>query len=84
MMTTVRAASSATPSVASAPRRAAVLREVVHQEVVHQEVDLREAVLQEARLRETLAVVAVAPPAMKMTITHRAVVAEAVGDNGYL
>lgn len=84
MMMTVRAASSATLSVASVPRRAAALREVVHQEAAAQEAALREAVPQEARLRETLVVAAVAPPAMKMTIIHRAAEAEAVGDNGYL
>ena len=83
-MTTVRAASSATLNVVSVPRRAAALREVVHQEAAVQEVALREAVPQEARLRETLAVVAVAPPVMKTTIIHRAVVAEVVEDNGYL
>jgi hypothetical protein len=79
-MTTARAASSATLSVASVPRRAAALREVVHLEVEAQEVVLQGAVLQEVRLRETQAVAAVAPPAMKMTITHRVVVAEADGD----
>ena len=82
MMTTARAASSAMLSVASVPRRAAALRELVHREVAALEVALREAVLQEARLRETLGVVAVAPAAMTTTITtHRAVVAEAVGDS---
>ena len=79
-MMTVRAASSATLSVASVPRRAAALREVVHLEGAAQEAALREAVPQEVRLRETLVVVAVVPPAMKMTITHRVVVAEADGD----
>ena len=58
-MTTVRAASSATLSVASVPRRAAALREVVHREGAAQEAALREAVLQEVRLRETQAVAAV-------------------------
>ena len=76
-MTTVRAASSATPSVALVPRRVVALLRVVLREVAAQE-----AVLQEARLRETLGVVAVAPAAMTTTITtHRAVVAEAVGDS---
>ena len=80
-MTTVRAASSATLSVASVPRRAAAFREEVHPEVAAQEVALQEAVPQEVRLQETLAVVAVVPPVMTTTITtHRAVVAEAVGD----
>ena len=74
-MTTVQAASSATPSVASVPRRAAA-----RQEVVLREVHLQEAVPHHVRLRETLAVVAVAPPAMTtVIITHRAAVAEAEG-----
>ena len=74
-MTTVRAASSATLSVASVPRRA-----VARQEVVLREVRLREAVPHHVRLRETPAVVAVAPPAMTtVIITHRAAVAEVEG-----
>ena len=76
-MTTARAASSATPSVASAPRRAAALRGVRL---------LREVALQEAaqgvRLRGNRTVDAVAPAVTTMAITtHRAAVAEAVGDN---
>ena len=81
MMTTVRAERSATLSVASAPRRAAVHLKAVLQEEVAQEVALREAVLQEARHRETRGVVAVAPAATRMTTIHRAVVAEAVADS---
>jgi hypothetical protein len=82
-MTTARAASSATLSVASVPRRAAVLRRVVLQEVEVQEEAHREAVRQGLH-RETQAVVAVAPAAMMTTITtHLAAVAEAVGDNVY-
>ena len=74
-MTTVRAASSATLNVALVPRRAAA-----RQEVVRREVHLREAVPHHVRLRETLAVGAVAPPAMTtMIIIHRAAVAEAEG-----
>ena len=81
-MTIVRAASSATLSVALVPRRAAALREVVHLEAEAQEVARREAVLQEVRLRETLAVAAVVPPVMTTTITtHRAAVAEGEGDS---
>ena len=76
-MTTVQAASSAMPSVASVPRRAAARREVVLREVV-----LREAVLHHVRLRGTQAVVAVVPAAMRMITTHRAaVVVEAAGDS---
>ena len=81
-MTTVQAASSATLSVASVPRRAVALREVAHQEAAAQEVALREVVPQEARLRETLAVAVVAPPVTKMTIIHRAAVVE--GEEGSL
>ena len=82
MMMTVRAANSATLSVASVPRRAAALREAVHPEAEALEVALREAVLQEVRLRETQAVVAVVPPVMTTTITtHHAVVAEAAEDS---
>ncbi len=78
-MTTVRAASSAMPSGASVPRKAA---EVLHREVEVQEVAAREAVLQEVLRRETQAVVAVAPAVMTTTITiHRAAVAEAEGDS---
>jgi len=81
MTTTVRAASSATPSVASVPRRAVVLRRVVLQEVEVQEEAHREAVRQGLH-RETQAVVAVAPAVMTMAITiHRAAVAEAAEDD---
>ena len=80
-MTTVRAASSATLSVALVPRRAAVLRRAAHREVVAQEEALREAVHQGLH-RETQAVVAVAPAAMMTTITIRlAAVAEVEGDS---
>ena len=80
-MTTVRAASSATLSVALVPRRAAVLRRAVHREVEAQEEAHREEVRQGLR-RETLAVVAVAPVAMTTTIiTHLAAAVEAVGDD---
>ena len=80
-MMTVRAASSATLSVASVPRRAAALREVVHREGAAQEAALREAVLQEVRLRETQAVAAVVPHVMTtMITTHRAAVV-VVGDS---
>ena len=83
-MTTVRAASSATPSVALVPRRAAV-----PQRVAHREVEAREAVLHGAAarvagaiLRENRTVVAVAPAVMTMEITiHHVAVAEAEGDN---
>ena len=77
-MTIVRAASSATPSEALVPRRAAV---VLH-EVAHREALPQGEVLQEVRLRETLAVVAVVPVVMMMAITiHLAAVAEAVVDD---
>ena len=81
-MTTVRAASSATPSVALVPRRAAVLRRAAHREVAVQEEVLREAVHQGLH-RETQAVVVVAPAVMTMAITIHlaAVVAEAAGDD---
>ena len=70
-MTTVRAASSATPSVAS---EAAV---VVRRGVAH-----RVAVVREAPPRATRAVVAVAPAAMTMVITiHRVAVVEAAEDD---
>ena len=76
-MTTVRAASSATLSVALVPRRAAVLREAPAQEEV-----VREAVLRVAVLQGNRTVVAVAPAVMMTTITTPlAAVAEAVGDN---
>ena len=67
-MTTVRAASSATLSVALVPRRATavlqraahrevavqeeVLREAVHQEVLHPETEAQEVALREAVLQE--------------------------------
>jgi hypothetical protein len=77
-MTTVRAASSATLSGASVPRRAAV----APQEVVHREVLPQGEVLQEVLLRETLAVVVVVPVVMMTTITtHLAAVVEAVVDD---
>jgi hypothetical protein len=80
-MTTARAASSATLSVASVPRRAVVLRRVVLQEVEVQEEAHREAVHQGLH-RETQAVVAVAPAVMTMAITIRlAAVAEVVVDD---
>ena len=85
-MTTVRAASSATLSVASVPRRAAPLRVAprgeVRREVVAQEVALQEAVPQEVRLRENRTEAAVAPAAMRTIIIHRAAVAE--GEEGSL
>ena len=81
-MTTVRAASSATLSVASVPRRAAVvLQRAAHREVAVQEEAHREAVHQGLH-RETQAVVAVAPAVMTTTITTRlAAVVEVVGDD---
>ena len=80
-MTTVRAASSATLSVALVPRRAAVLRRAVHREVEVQEEALREEVRQGLR-RETQAVVAVAPAVMMTTIiTRLAAAVEAEGDS---
>ena len=81
-MTTVRAASSATPSVALVPRRAVVLRRAVLQEVEAQEEAHREAVHQETLHRESLAVVAVVPAVMMTTITTRlAAAVEAAGDD---
>ena len=81
-MTTVRAASSATLSVALVPRRAAVHLRVALREVAVQEVAHREVVPQEALHRESRAVVAVAPAAMMTTITiHLAAVVEAAGDS---
>ena len=80
-MTTVRAASSVTLSVASVPRRAAVLRRAARREVVAQEEVHREAVHQGLH-RETQAVVAVAPAVMTMAITIRlAAAVEAEGDS---
>ncbi len=77
-MTTVRAASSATPSEALVPRRVAV---VLH-EVGRREVLPQGEVLQEVLLRETLAVVAVVPAVMMMAITiHHAAVVEGEGGN---
>ena len=84
-MTTVRAASNVMLSVASVPRRAAVLRRAAHREVEAQEAALREAAHQEALRRESLAVVAVAPAAMMTTITTRlAAVAEVVVDDFFV
>ena len=84
-MTTVRAASSATLSVALEPRRAAVARRAVAQEAVLLAVVPREAVPQEVAaviLQESRTVVAVVPAAMTTTIMQRlAVVVEAVGDS---
>ena len=78
-MTTVRAASSATLSVALVPRRAAVL-----QRAAHREVEAQEAVHQGLH-RETQAVVAVAPAVMTMAITIRlAAVAEVVVDDFFV
>lgn len=80
-MTTARAASSATLSVALVPRRAVVLRRVVLQEVEVQEEAHREAVHQGLH-RETQAVVAVAPAVMMTTITIRlAAMVEGVVDD---
>ena len=82
MMTIVRAASSATLSGALVPRRAAAPLEVALQRVPLQEVVLRGEAHPRVRLRETLAVAAAVPAAMMTTITtHRAAVAEAIGDN---
>ena len=85
MMTTVRAASSATLSVALAPRKAAeVPPRVVHREVAAQEAALRVAAAHvEAVIpQESRTVAVVAPVVMTTTIiTHRAAVAEAVGDS---
>ena len=81
-MTTVRAASSATLSVALVPRRAAVLLRVALREVEAQEEVHREEAHQEALHRESLAVVAVAPAVMMTTITtHHAAVAVVAGDS---
>ena len=81
MMTTARAASSATLSVALVPRKAVVLRRAAHQEVEVQEEAHREAVCQGLH-RETQAVVAVAPAVMTMAITIRlAAVVEGVVDD---
>ena len=81
-MTTVRAASSAMPSVASVPRKAAEARhrEAAAQEEARREVVAQEAV-QEALLRERRGVAAVAPAAMRTTSMHRAAVAEVEGDD---
>ena len=72
-MTTVRAASSATPSVALVPRRAAV-----PQRVAHREVEAREAVLHGAAarvagaiLRENRTVVAVAEAEGDSFLCHK-------------
>ena len=85
-MTTAQAASSATLSVASVPKKAVVVpQRVAHQEVEVQEVVPRTAVPQEAvtRHQENRTAVAVVPAAMRIMITtHHAVVAEAAGDNG--
>ena len=76
-MTTVRAASSATLSVALVPRRAAVLREAPAQEEV-----VREAVLRVAVLQGNRTVVAVEPADMMTMISiHHAVVVEAAEDD---
>lgn len=80
-MTTVRAARSATPSVALVPRRVAAPREAQVQKAALREVVLREAIPQEVRHRETQGVAAVAPAATRMTTIHHAVVAEAVADS---
>ena len=77
MMTTARAASSAMPSGASVPRRAAVLLKVVLREE-----EAQEEVPQEALRREIRAVVAVAQPATTIMITiHPAAEAEGEGDS---
>ena len=84
-MTTVRAASSATLSVALAPRRATAPLEVALPRVPLQEEVLRGEAHPRVHLRETLAVAAVAPVAMMTTITtRRAVMAEAAEGNGYI
>ena len=80
-MTTVRAASSVTLSVALAASVAVRREAVPRREAAAPEEALREAVPHEARHRETLAVAAVAPAVMRTTTTHRAAVAEAVGDD---
>ena len=81
-MTTVRAASNATLSVALVPRRAAAPLRVVHREVEAQGEARREVVPQEALHRESQAVAAVAPAVMTTTITTRlAAVAEAAEDD---
>lgn len=75
-MTIAQAASSATLSGASAPRRAAVHLEVEAQEEAHREVARQEALRQEIQ-----AVVAVAQAVMRTIITHLAAEAEAAGDS---
>ena len=76
-MTTAQAASSATLSVASVPRRVAVLRRAPVQEVAAREAVLRAVVLPQGNRT----VVAVAPADMTMAITiHLAVVVEVEGD----
>ena len=83
-MTTARAVSSVMPSVALAPRRAAVPQRVAHQEVEAQEAVLHEAAARVAGaiLRGNRTVVAVAPAVTTMEITiHHVAVAEAEGDN---
>ena len=84
-MTTARAASSVTLSVALVPRRVVV----APQRAAHLEVAAREAVLRVAAAhveavipQESRTVAAVAPAVMMTTIiTHRAAVAEVVGDS---
>ena len=81
-MTTAQAASSATLSVASVPKKAVVVpQRVAHQEVEVQEVVPRTAVPPEAvtRHQENRTAVAVVPAVTRMIITHRAAVAEAEG-----
>ena len=84
-MTTARAASSATPSVGSAARKAvAVPPRVVRREAAAQEAVPHVAAAHVAAVipHPVIRVVAaVAQPVMKTTITHRAVVAEAVVDD---
>ena len=82
-MTTVRAASSATPSVALVPRKVAVVpQRVVHREVAAQEAVPRVAAAHVVEVipRGNRTVAAVAPAVTKMTITHRVAVAEEEGD----
>ena len=78
-MTTVRAASSATLSVALAPRRVVAHREAPAQEVAHRVA----AVHVEAVIPQGIRTVAAVAPAVMMTmITIRlAAVVEAVGDD---
>ena len=85
-MTTVRAASSATLSVALAPRRVVAHREAPAQEVAHRVAAVHAVVPQEAVIPQgNRTVAAVVPAVTKTAITiHRAVVAEAVGDNGHV